>query len=77
MRGHVPADFCGRQESASLVSGDKDTTIAATTRTLDAILTSCRLPHVFEICDGNHVNHIADRVEQRVLPFFAANLAKN
>ena len=29
----------------------------------------------FEIYEGNHVNRIADRMEQHVLPFFSRNLA--
>ena len=62
-------------KSIAFDAGDKDTAIASTTRTLDTMLTSYGLPHVFEIYDGNHVNHIANRVEQRVLPFFASNLA--
>jgi len=62
-------------KSIAFDAGDKDTAIASTTRTLDAMLTSYGLPHVFEIYDGNHVNHIADRVEHQVLPFFARNLA--
>jgi S-formylglutathione hydrolase len=56
-------------------AGDMDTAIAATTRTLDAVLTSYGVPHVFEIYEGNHVNRIADRVEKHVLPFFSRNLA--
>jgi S-formylglutathione hydrolase FrmB len=62
-------------KSTAFDAGDKDTAIAATTRTLDALFTTSGLPHVFEIYDGNHVNHIADRVEQHVLPFFSRNLA--
>jgi len=61
--------------SIAFDAGDKDTAIASTTRTLDSMLTSYGLPHVFEIYDGNHVNHIADRVELHVLPFFSDNLA--
>jgi enterochelin esterase-like enzyme len=56
-------------------AGDQDTLIASTTRTLDLMLTSYGVPHAFEIYSGNHVNHIADRVEQRVLRFFSMNLA--
>jgi S-formylglutathione hydrolase FrmB len=56
-------------------AGDQDTLIASTTRALDLMLTSYGLPHAFEIYAGNHVNHIADRVEQRVLRFFSMNLA--
>ena len=61
--------------SIAFDAGDKDTAIAATSRTLDAMLTSYKLPHVFEIYDGNHVDHIAVRVEQYVLPFFAKHFA--
>jgi S-formylglutathione hydrolase FrmB len=56
-------------------AGDKDTAIAATTRTLDAMLTSYGVSHAFEIYEGNHVNRVADRVEQHVLPFFSSNLS--
>jgi enterochelin esterase-like enzyme len=62
-------------KSIAFDAGDKDTAIAATSRMLDAMFTSYKLPHVFEIYDGNHVNHIADRVEKHVLPFFSKNLA--
>ena len=61
--------------SIAFDAGDQDTAIAATSRMLDAMLTSYKLPHVFDIYDGNHVNHIADRVEQQVLPFFAKHFA--
>jgi S-formylglutathione hydrolase FrmB len=62
-------------KSMAFDAGDKDTAIASTTRTLDTMLTSYGVPHVFEIYDGNHVNRIADRVEQHVLPFFSNTLA--
>lgn len=56
-------------------AGDKDTAIANTIRTLDALLNEYDLPHAFEIYDGNHVNHVADRVETKMLPFFSTHLA--
>ncbi len=28
----------------------------------------------FEVYDGNHTNHIAERFETKVLPFFTAHL---
>ena len=31
--------------------------------------------HQFEVYDGNHVNHIAERFQAKVLPFFAQHLA--
>ena len=55
--------------------GDKDEPIASTARTLDQVLRSYGIAHTFETYDGNHVNHIADRVETKVLPFFSANLS--
>jgi len=55
-------------------AGDHDTQIAATIRTLDQMLTTDRIAHIFEIYDGDHVNHVADRVERKMLPFFTSNL---
>ena len=55
-------------------AGAQDEPIASTVRTLDQILTSYGIAHTFEIYEGNHVNHIADRVETKTLPFFSTNL---
>ena len=33
------------------------------------------VPHHFEIYEGTHTSHIADRFESKVLPYFAAHLA--
>jgi S-formylglutathione hydrolase len=55
-------------------AGDKDTGIAATVRTLDEMLRTDNVAHTFEIYDGNHVDHIADRVEHKMLPFFTTHL---
>jgi enterochelin esterase-like enzyme len=38
-------------------------------------LQSYGLPLKFETYEGDHVNHIADRVEQRVLPYFSEHLS--
>lgn len=56
-------------------AGDKDEPIASTVRTLDQILTSYDIPHAFEIYPGNHVSGIADRMENKTLPFFSKNLS--
>ena len=56
-------------------AGAQDEPIASTVRTLDQMLTQAGIRHTFEIYEGNHVNHIADRVETKVLPFFSNNLA--
>jgi enterochelin esterase-like enzyme len=64
-----------RLKAIAFDAGDKDTAIAATIRTLDEMLTADKIAHTFEIYDGNHVNHVADRVEHKMLPFFSSQLA--
>jgi enterochelin esterase-like enzyme len=56
-------------------AGSSDQPIASTIQTLDRILSDYRIPHTFEIYDGNHVNHISERVEKKMLPFFSNNLS--
>jgi enterochelin esterase-like enzyme len=56
-------------------AGAQDEPIASTVRTLDQMLNQAVIAHTFEIYEGNHVNHIADRVETKVLPFFSGNLS--
>ena len=55
--------------------GTKDDAVnAATIKPLDDVLTSYGIPHVYETYDGNHLNHIGERIETKVLPFFSKNL---
>jgi hypothetical protein len=56
-------------------AGDKDQPIESTVRTLDQILGSYGIAHAAETYDGNHVNHIDERLTSKVLPFFSAHLA--
>ncbi|GAA4420902.1 alpha/beta hydrolase family protein [Nibrella viscosa] len=56
-------------------AGDKDASIAASIKVLDGILTNYQIPHTYEEYEGNHINKIADRIEQKVLQFFTNNLA--
>lgn len=44
-------------------------------KTLDGILTAFNVPHIYETYTGDHTNHIADRVETKVMPFFSGNLS--
>ena len=44
-------------------------------RQLHAAMTKLRIAHTFEEYDGDHVNHVRDRIEWNVLPYFARNLA--
>ena len=48
--------------------------LAASNQDMDALLTRLGVPHIFETYEGNHTNHVKDRFEQRVLPFFSENL---
>jgi enterochelin esterase-like enzyme len=54
--------------------GDKDT-LANSNRELHRVLTGYGIPVAFEVYDGDHTNHIVDRMEKSVLPFFAKNLS--
>jgi S-formylglutathione hydrolase len=53
--------------------GDKDG-LAASNRELNRVLKSYGIPASFETYDGDHTNHIVDRMEKVVLPFFSKNL---
>ena len=39
------------------------------------VLAAYGIDHSFELYDGDHVNHIADRMEQKVIPFFSEHLS--
>ena len=53
--------------------GTKDQLIRGT-ETLDRILNSYEIRHEYETYDGDHINRIAERLEQKVLPFFGRTL---
>jgi S-formylglutathione hydrolase len=53
--------------------GDKDG-LSNSNKELSRVLTDNGLANTFEIYDGDHTNHIALRVETKVLPFFSDNL---
>ena len=56
-------------------AGDKDVGIANTIRSLDKTLRAYGMAHDFTIYQGNHVDHIQQRLESKVLPFFSKHLA--
>ena len=58
-------------------AGDKDTDIAESIRSLDKELNKYNIKHSFEIYDGTHTSHIADRIEYKMLPFFQGTLSFN
>ncbi len=56
-------------------AGSKDESIAANNKILDGMLTTYKIPHSYEEYDGDHINRIAERIEQKMLPFFTSNLS--
>lgn len=54
--------------------GNKDALVPAAQK-LDDVLSSYGIAHQFEIYEGNHLDHIADRIELKVVPFFSRNLS--
>jgi len=55
--------------------GDHDDGITERARDLDRALNTYRIPHQFEVYEGDHLNHIADRIETKLIPFFSSELA--
>jgi S-formylglutathione hydrolase len=58
-------------------AGDKDEfkDIPINLKLLDTALNNYGIAHAFEIYDGNHINNIPLRLEDKVLPFFSRNLS--
>ena len=63
-----------RLKAIAFDAGAQDNMIAATVRTLDQILNDYGVARQFEIYPGDHINHVADRIETKVMPFFSKNL---
>jgi enterochelin esterase-like enzyme len=61
--------------SIAMDVGDRDDGITEHSRDLDRALTSYHIPHLFEVYEGDHLNHIADRIETKLIPFFSSQLA--
>jgi hypothetical protein len=59
------------------IAGDVGTsdTLAGSNEQMDKMFTEYGITHTFETYDGDHTNHVKDRFEQKVLPFFSSNLA--
>lgn len=55
-------------------AGDKDNSITKNVGVLDELMKLYKIPHTAETYDGDHLNHIADRIEWKVMPFFSKNL---
>ena len=55
-------------------AGTEDKSIAASIKILDAGLSTYNIPHTYQTYQGNHVDHIAERIATKMLPFFAGHL---
>jgi len=62
-------------KAIALDVGNKDGGITETTKELDTVLSGYKIDHFFEVYEGDHLNHIADRLETKVVPFFSKNLS--
>jgi S-formylglutathione hydrolase FrmB len=49
-------------------------TLLESNKQLDEAMTRLGIPHTFETYQGNHNNHLEDRIEGKVLPFFSKHL---
>ncbi len=56
-------------------AGNNDMGIAASVKTLDTELNQYGIKHFFEIYNGDHINRVAERIEKKMLGFFAENLS--
>ncbi|KAB7731143.1 esterase [Rudanella paleaurantiibacter] len=56
-------------------AGSKDASIAANNKVLNSVLTNYGVKHTYEEYDGDHINKIAERIEQKMLPFFTQHLS--
>jgi S-formylglutathione hydrolase len=55
-------------------AGNKDTGIAESIKTLDIELNKYKIPHTFEIYEGDHINRVAKRIEGPMFKFFTTHL---
>ena len=55
-------------------AGDRDGGIAESIRTLDKELNKYHIRHSFEIYEGDHINRVSKRIEDKMLDFFGKNL---
>lgn len=55
-------------------AGTEDRAIHATSVALDGILKAYKLPHVFGSYEGDHLNRVAERIEEHLMPFFSEHL---
>lgn len=55
-------------------AGNEDESIARSIKLLDSSLNRYGVPHLYEEYKGDHVNRIAERIAQKMLPYFSERL---
>jgi len=56
-------------------AGTRDVSIAGSIKQLDAELNKYGIKHAFELYEGDHINRVAERIEKKMLGFFAGSLS--
>ena len=56
-------------------AGSEERGIAPTVTELHEVLGAYRIPHLYEIYEGDHTNRVAERIKTTMLPFFTRSLA--
>jgi enterochelin esterase-like enzyme len=56
-------------------AGTKDAWIAESIKTLDNELNKYGIRHFFEIYEGDHINRVAERIQNKMVKFFSDNLS--
>jgi S-formylglutathione hydrolase len=68
---HIPE--VKRLKAIAMDVGDRDG-LGPGLKLFEQALTEYKIPHVYEVYPGDHLNHIGDRIEMNVVPFFSKNL---
>ena len=58
-------------------AGLQDYGISNSTKKLHNLLETYQITHMYESYEGDHLNHIADRIRTKTLPFFSEHLTFN
>lgn len=56
-------------------AGNEERAIAPAVSELHRVLDSYKIPHLYEIYEGDHTNRVGERIAAKMLPYFTRNLA--
>jgi S-formylglutathione hydrolase len=63
-----------RLKGIAMDVGDKDG-LGPGLKLFDSELNAYKIPHLYEVYEGDHLNHIGDRIAEKVVPWFSKELA--